>query len=98
LGDAAAAAYSQQQPPIPIIGFFPLSSVILQIPCRKSTGRVGAWMGGGERKRRRLKSSSQKQSEKLLKKERKGREGKGREEKRRAGRQGGNICLHGSKD
>jgi hypothetical protein len=54
LGDAAAAAYSQQ-PPIPIIGFFPLSSVILQIPC------------------------SQKQSEKLLKKERKGREGKGRE-------------------
>jgi hypothetical protein len=74
LGDAAAAAYSQQQPPIPIIGFFPLSSVILQIPC------------------------SQKQSEKLLKKERKGREGKGREEKRRAGRQGGNICLHGSKD
>jgi hypothetical protein len=44
LGDAAAAAYSQQQPPIPIIGFFPLSSVILQIPCRYF--RLLFWFAG----------------------------------------------------
>jgi hypothetical protein len=43
-GDAAAAAYSQQQPPIPIIGFFPLSTVILQIPCRYF--RVLFWFAG----------------------------------------------------
>lgn len=56
LGDAAAAAYSQKQPPI--IGFFPLSSVILQIPCsqkqsekllKESKGREGK---GREEKRR----------------------------------------------